>query len=63
MMNIPDFTGWAPEEIVSYCHRALGVRERTPEEWDAYYRNLQLKEKEEQERLKGLYENGDMGAT
>ena len=61
MMNIPDFTGWAPEEIVSYCRRALGVRERTPEEWDAYYRNLEHKEKEKQERLKGLYENGDMG--
>lgn len=59
MMSVPDFTDWSPEAIISYCQRALGVRERTPEEWDAYYRELELKEKKDQEWLKELYEKGD----
>lgn len=53
---ITDFTGWAPEQIVSYCCHVLGIRERSPEEWEAYYREEKAKEKEYQERLKEIYE-------
>lgn len=53
---ITDFTGWAPEQIVPYCRQALGVRERSPEEWEAYYREQEAKEKAQQEYLKKVYE-------
>lgn len=59
MEIITDFTGWPPEKILAYCHQVLGVRERTPEEWEAYYKAEELKEKRHQEYLKGLYELGD----
>lgn len=61
MMDIPDFTDWAPDAIVSYCQRVLGVPERSKEEWEAYYRDLERKESEKQERLKELYSEGTLG--
>lgn len=60
-MDMPDFTGMAPDAVVSYCRMVLGVPERTQEEWEAYYRDLERKEKEEQERLKEWYSKGEIG--
>lgn len=61
MINIPDFTGWAPDAVVSYCQRVLGITEKTPEEWAAYYHDLERKEKEQQEWLKEQYKKGNFG--
>lgn len=58
MGNIPDFTGWSPEQIVSYCQQAAGIREKTPEEWEEYYLEQERREKAQQEYLKELYETG-----
>ena len=56
---ITDFTGMSPQEIISYCHQVLGVREKTPEEWGAYYKQEAEKEARHQERLKEIYETKD----
>ena len=48
-----------PEETLRYCHQVLGVRERSPEEWEAYYREEAEKEKQMQARLKEIYDSHD----
>lgn len=55
---LPDFTGWTPEQIISYVHQQLGIKERTAEEWDTFYREQERKEREHHEYLRGLYETG-----
>lgn len=56
---ITDFSGMTPEETIRYCQQILGVRERTPEEWEAYYREEAEKEKQRQTRLKEIYDSQD----
>lgn len=53
---ITDFSGWKPEQIISYCYQVLGVREMSPEEWEAYCRDQEAKEKEHQAYLKEIYD-------
>lgn len=60
-MDIPDFTGWEPDAVVSYCQRILGIQERTKEDLEADYRDFERKEKERQEWLKERYSKGDFG--
>lgn len=57
--RLPDFSGMTPEETLRYCHQVLGVRERSPEEWEAYYREEAEKEKQMQARLKEIYDSHD----
>ena len=59
MNIITDFSGMTPEETLHYCHQVLGVRERTPEEWEAYYHEEAEKEKQRQTRLKEIYDSQD----
>lgn len=56
---ITDFSNMSPEQIISYCHQVLGVREITPEEREAYYREEAEKERQRQARLKEIYESQD----
>lgn len=59
---ITDFTGWEPEKILAYCCQVLGVRERSPEEWETYYREEAAKEKARQAHLKEIYETQNNSA-
>ena len=56
---ITDFSGMTPEETLRYCRQVLGVRERSTEEWEAYYREEAEKEKQMQARLKEIYDSHD----
>jgi hypothetical protein len=57
---VTNFDGWKPEDIIHYCHQVLGVKERTHEEWEEYYREEKAKEERQQECLKEKYETGNL---
>ena len=56
---ITDFSNMSPEQTISYCHQVLGIRERSPEEWEAYYREEAERERRHQAQLKEIYESKD----